>query len=159
MPKGIEHHRTHRLPDELDRLLRAYFHAEMPDPWPRAPGAAPPRRVQPVPPWQRLRGRLALAAAVSFFLVGSFLLTQSFPQVTEGIKHNTSNSGGPEIGRLKRPVTLDRKQTLDELPDSEGPKLKLQEIIPPQESKSGVSFGGKTRDGELILINIGKKKK
>ena len=48
MPKGVEHHRTHHLSDELDGLLRAYFRAAMPDPWPAAPGAAPPRRPGPL---------------------------------------------------------------------------------------------------------------
>src|SRR4051794_23158534 len=74
-----------RLPeDDLDGLLRAYFQAEMPDPWPSFEAPAPrngfvPRRPQP----RRLslwHSRLALAASILLLIAGAlFLLGGSTP--------------------------------------------------------------------------------
>lgn len=76
-----------RRPDHLDDLLRRFFRSEMPDPWPEPPqfSAAPRPQGQPSQPPRRRRwfpqsGRLALAAAISFFLVGYLLLSACFPE-------------------------------------------------------------------------------
>lgn len=64
-------------PDELDGLLREFFRAEMPNPW---PDLAPPeqRAVLTFAPPMRsrtsVRSRLALAASVGLLLTGSLLL-------------------------------------------------------------------------------------
>jgi hypothetical protein len=68
--------------DDLDGLLTAYFHHELPRPWPAAPeveeadnrlrSAAPRRR----PVWS---SRLALAASVALLLAGGWMLSGSFP--------------------------------------------------------------------------------
>jgi hypothetical protein len=72
-----------RRPDDLDELLRRFFWSEMPDPWPAPPQVRATRRAQgqPTAPrrWFRPSSRLALAAAVSFFLVGYLTLAGSFP--------------------------------------------------------------------------------
>ena len=63
------------LPDDLDRLLRAYFRSEVPSPW---PGAPTPATVQPAaaPLSNRLaHSRLVLAASIAALLVGGWLLT------------------------------------------------------------------------------------
>jgi hypothetical protein len=61
-------------PDDLDRLLSAYFRAETPDPWPPAPAAPPP-----APARRPRRGsRLALAAAVALLLGGQLYLAGRF---------------------------------------------------------------------------------
>jgi hypothetical protein len=65
--------------DDLDGLLRAYFKAEMPDPWPsfEAPaprnGVLPLRRPQPhcLNLW---RSRLALAASILLLIAGALFL-------------------------------------------------------------------------------------
>jgi hypothetical protein len=62
-----------RLPDDLDGLLRAFYRAEMPDPWPvlEPPAAAGVAGGPPAPGRRPLaRSRLALAATVSFLLIG-----------------------------------------------------------------------------------------
>jgi hypothetical protein len=65
-------------PDELDGLLRAYFRAQLPDPWPslEAPAALPPRK--PAARRSVFRARLALAASVALLAGGSFLLPRAF---------------------------------------------------------------------------------
>jgi len=63
------------LPDDLDRLLTAYFRSEVPSPWPSLPI---PTTVQPAaaPPSNRLaQSRLVLAASIAGLLIGSWLLT------------------------------------------------------------------------------------
>jgi hypothetical protein len=63
--------------DNLDHLLRAFFRAEMPEPWPDAP--ARPLAFRPARRRGLVRSRLALAASVLLLLVGQWLLAGSFP--------------------------------------------------------------------------------
>src|SRR6266545_6748138 len=68
--------------DDLDSLLRRFFRSEMPKNWPAPPRVAEPPRTQPRRParsWYRWTSRLALAAAVSFFLIGYLTLANLFP--------------------------------------------------------------------------------
>ena len=78
-------HHNGRSPDEgeVDRLLRAFYRAEMPNPWPsfEAPAAAP--AVLPFPPLAArrpllTRSRLALAASVALLVAGLRLLSDKF---------------------------------------------------------------------------------
>lgn len=74
--------------DELDGMLRLYFQAQMPKPWPafRQPAlVAKPNRSSSGLSW---RSRLALAASVAILLVSQIWLARSFhdehrPNVTE----------------------------------------------------------------------------
>lgn len=63
------------FPDDPDRLLRTFFRAEMPVPWPAwqppAVPAGPPRR-------SLLRSRLALAASLLFLISGPLALSGIF---------------------------------------------------------------------------------
>jgi hypothetical protein len=65
---------------ELDVLLRNFFRAEMPDPWPtlKAPVEAtlPPARPMPRR-WTFIRSKLALAASVALLMAGSWYLSGS----------------------------------------------------------------------------------
>jgi hypothetical protein len=70
--------------DNLDNLLRAYFQAEMPNPWPSL--EAPPRRLRVASPrpaaksgGSLLRSRLALAASIALLVSGPLFLAGSFP--------------------------------------------------------------------------------
>jgi len=66
--------------DDLDGLLRSFYKAEMPDPWPSFEAPAPSNGVLPFrrpnqPPRQSLwRSRLALAAAILLLVVGGLFL-------------------------------------------------------------------------------------
>jgi len=64
---------------EVDDILRDYFQAQMPHPWPacRMPSAAPARRVGSF--WSRYTGRLALAASVAVLVGGYLTLANYFP--------------------------------------------------------------------------------
>lgn len=72
--------------DDLDGLLRGFFRSEMPDPWPAPPVLPLPleRGTKPAVSrrWFRHGGRFALAAGVSFFLLGYLALTSAFPRHT-----------------------------------------------------------------------------
>ena len=69
-----------RPPDEIDGLLRAFFRAEVPDPWPvlKPPAAAETpavlRRIRRRP-WTMMRSRLALAASIALLLIGCWFLS------------------------------------------------------------------------------------
>jgi hypothetical protein len=68
-------------PDDLDRMLRAFYKAEMPHPWPVAPTNSP-RTVLPFhkPTARRplFRARLALAASVALIASGALLIPRLF---------------------------------------------------------------------------------
>jgi hypothetical protein len=64
-------------PDDLDGLLRAFYQAEMPHPW---PDLHPPARTILPPPqvsfWHRIsRSHLALAASIALLIAGMLLLS------------------------------------------------------------------------------------
>src|SRR3954453_16117316 len=64
--------------DDLDGLLRAFYRAQMPSPWPalKAPPQSPARRPTPGPrAWPLLRSRLALAASVALLVLASLLFS------------------------------------------------------------------------------------
>jgi hypothetical protein len=66
--------------DNLDNLLRAFFQAEMPNPWPSMESPTPRLRIGPpakpdVPPGRTLvRSRLALAASVALLIAAPWFL-------------------------------------------------------------------------------------
>jgi hypothetical protein len=62
-------------PDNLDRILTAYFRSEVPSPWPSLPT---PGTIQPAAVVRNHRlsqSRLMLAASILALLLGSWLLT------------------------------------------------------------------------------------
>jgi hypothetical protein len=65
--------------DDLDGLLRAYFKAEMPDPWPSFEAPAPRNGVLPLrgaktSRFTLWRSRLALAASILLLIAGALFL-------------------------------------------------------------------------------------
>jgi hypothetical protein len=114
--------RADRPGDELDGLLRAFFKAEMPHPWPKAPlpplngqlnghGVLPFARPErpTVPPW-RLTSQVALAASLGGLLLGTVLLSGQFhgPQPAD-----------PKIGEGAGSTEVPKKilQSLEQPPD------------------------------------------
>jgi hypothetical protein len=87
--------------DGLDRLLRAFFRAELPDPWPafEAPADEPPALL-PLRPAGRaslFRSRLALAASVALLLAGPWMLAGRF-----GHERHAAPGVGPFDGNARR---------------------------------------------------------
>jgi hypothetical protein len=90
----------------LDGFLRAFFRAEMPDPWP----AFQPPAAQAEEPRRRsrrerslFRSRLALAAAILFFLIGPLYLAGTFtePPAREPVDQPTGVATNPVPGAPK----------------------------------------------------------
>jgi hypothetical protein len=77
----VDPHSLGRPADDLDGLLRSFFQAELPDPWPvlRPPvtPAAPPARSRGRR-WGSFRSRFALAASVGLLVVGQLFLSSAF---------------------------------------------------------------------------------
>src|SRR5262249_3129609 len=164
--------RFHRSPDGLDGLLRDFFHAELPNPWPRAPGAAPPPRRALPSPWLRFRRRFALAAAVGFFLVGALLLTRGFPEVKQPAVSGPDppiSPFGDTANKGKRPHNIDPVKTLEQQPDFKPQKLEPLDLPPhkgsgrpkvlPLETRPDRSrtFGLQQPDRTLIVVGVWEK--
>ena len=70
--------------DELEGMLRSFFRAEVPDPWPMMKAPAEPVVVKLPKPrrstWLRIGPRLAIAASVAFLLLGYLALGSIFPK-------------------------------------------------------------------------------
>ncbi len=105
----------------VDELLRTFFRREMPDPWPQLdlPSAESLPILNQRP--RRWPVRLALAAAIAFFLASYFLLASWFPSQNGAatgpdsqfiIGHRPKLNPAP--APLEPPVLL---------PDGRGPKV------------------------------------
>jgi hypothetical protein len=82
--------------DELDGMLRAYYRAELPNPWPSLEVPAARNDILPMRPAARrfpmLRSRLALAACVAFLVAGPLALSAYFNGGNTGISDNTGTN-------------------------------------------------------------------
>ena len=130
--------------DHMDDLLRGYFRAEMPDPWPAlaAPAPAtiqlPPSR--PIPSrqrWFRIGARLALAASIGFILVAYLALARNFPEVNNnrsGLTPATKDIGTKLPAVPTRVKTPRGQEALlwEDNSDSERIIIKLEMIHPPK---------------------------
>lgn len=115
--------------DEIDGLLRAFFRAELPHPWPamKAPAAPQTAPVPSSPPHPALwRSRLALAASVALLALGSLFVPGQSPRQPQG----------PATPRLSGPGSAKREKvksslSLEQAPD--GPtKIKVEvQYLPP----------------------------
>jgi hypothetical protein len=78
--------------DNLDTLLRAFYQAEMPDPWPSLEAPAPSPRLLPVRPAKKpgrnlVRSRLALAASIALLVSGSLFLSGNLREEAGPVGH------------------------------------------------------------------------
>jgi hypothetical protein len=100
-------HRQDRSPegDDVDQLLRAFYRAEMPDPWPsfEAPADAPTVLPFSAPGARRAmfgRSRLALAASVALLIGGLWFVSGKF--VSEPApRHDDLRYSDPEATRTQ----------------------------------------------------------
>jgi hypothetical protein len=85
-----------RYPGDIDGLLRRYFQAEMPQPWPVAPEPAGPAAPVSARPHLLFRSRFALAASLLLLLFGHLCLSGRF---SESLPTGTEGPGKTEAGR------------------------------------------------------------
>ena len=120
-------------PEEIDGLLRAFFRAELPRPWPamKAPAVPPTAPARPAPPRQALwRSRLALAASVGLLALGSLWLPGQAPtEPTAPALPTVSN--GEATRRGVAPDNVKSSLSLEQTKD--GPtKIKVEvQYLPP----------------------------
>ena len=112
--------------DDLDTLLRAYFRAEMPDPWPswEAPLGQP--AVVPLRPESGRRplsrSRIALAASVALLVAGPLLLSGKFTdQPAKPADANFKDTSADTRGRLgsrykmRNELSVEKDETFDKI--------------------------------------------
>ena len=93
--------------DELDGLLRAFYKAELPNPWPAPQVPGPRNDILPLrsapPRFAMLRTRLALAACVAFFVAGPLFLSSYFNPANTETAATTEPApiGGEKAQRVK----------------------------------------------------------
>ena len=95
-------------PGEIDGLLRRFFRAEMPDPWPAAPATRVPVSVPVTRPTRPLlRSRFALAASLLLLLVGHLSLSGRF---ADNVPNAADSAGAKEAAHHDASGTLPRPQ-------------------------------------------------
>lgn len=94
--------------DDVDDLLRAYFHAEMPHPWPTMPlkaSTTAPKRDTPTDQRHSSRNsRLTLAASLASLLLGCLLLTNAFRERAQTAANVGDFTARPGVGFDQSPV-------------------------------------------------------
>ncbi len=102
-------------PDDFDALLRAYFVAEVPDPWPAPPrvGEARLEVVRASAGRGLLRSRLALAASVAVLLTGTLVLPWRTPAGDRPGDHPTLSPGEARRQRPGEPLGLPKDRPAD----------------------------------------------
>lgn len=93
-PSSTGSGRFDRPPENIDGLLRAFFQAEVPSPWPEmtAPVSAAAATAPAKPRVRSLvRSRLALAASIALLAIGPWLVAGKFQTVRK-------TDPGPGVG-------------------------------------------------------------
>ena len=122
--------------DEIDGLLRAFYRAQVPHPWPalKAP-AAPPRTtpVRPAPSRPPLwRSRFALAASVALLALSSLFLPGKAPRAPQSPARPSIGPGSAQRNKLP-PVAPDNVKSslwLEQGPDGTKIKVKVPYLPP-----------------------------
>jgi hypothetical protein len=114
--------------DEIDGLLRAFYRAQVPHPWPawKAPAAGP--RTVPVLPAPRpalWRSRFALAASVALLALSSLFLPGKAPREPQSPTRPGISSGSAKREKVKSSLSLEQPK--------DGPtkiKVEAYELLP-----------------------------
>jgi hypothetical protein len=123
-----------RVPHGLDRLLRDFFRAELPAPWPvlKPPEARPDRPTVAGPRrWSALGRRLVLAASVAFLLVGYLVLARAFPGTAGGSGLHL-DPAGPIGSKITLPGKGNPLQQVVPLPASKADPQGGTRLAPPR---------------------------
>jgi hypothetical protein len=115
--------------DDLDGLLRAFFRAQMPHPWPSprvsrfrtTPATTLTSSRRPVN-----RSRWALAASVGLLLLGSLLLPGRF---THDVKPDSSSTGA-HIGSNDLRRQMEKEHRIKQFEDRNKPQLDAPDLPP-----------------------------
>lgn len=107
--------RSGGAPDDLEGLLRDFFHSEMPEPWPtmKAPVSLRKTAAPASSRWAPVRSRLALAASVGLLMVGSWTLSSKLPNYNPGTADATTQSGSGKASRPDFKLGASKKITVE----------------------------------------------
>jgi hypothetical protein len=116
--------------EDVDRRLRAFFRAQMPDPWPSLEASAPrPATIPFAQPPRRgglFRSRLALAASVALLAMGLFAVAEAF----QGRPATPSSASFSEPPKASVPRGPDQTPVIPTGNDKGSPsKLKVNESL------------------------------
>lgn len=110
-PHMLNFRNAGRGPEEVDVLLRSFFRAEMPEPWPTLKAPAEQNFRQATRPvarcWTSARSRMALAASITLLVLGSWCFSAKTPEYALP----TSTGTGTGSGSLDRPYFSGPKGT------------------------------------------------
>jgi hypothetical protein len=110
-------HDRDRLPNDLDGLLRAFFRAQMPQPWPvpKPPATSSVRKERTAAGRRSLvRSRIALAACLLVLLLGQSFVSRMFsdsihPVADDGRGNVEARRHGPPKPRIKESASPVKK--------------------------------------------------
>jgi len=98
-------------PDDVDQLLRTFFHEEVPNPWPAVEPPPRPAR-QGWTRWSLLRSRFTLAASVALLLTAGLLVAGMGPG--NPLPGASSHGPLPRVGKRDHPRTGTRPPILED---------------------------------------------
>jgi hypothetical protein len=104
-------------PDDLDELLRSFFRAEMPAPWPTMKAPASAERASAGPSWwSRSRSRLALAASIALLALASLWMsarTADYATPLPGFNRDLPGDANDKPGRSVRKAVKENETPKD----------------------------------------------
>jgi hypothetical protein len=117
-------------PDEVDGLLRRFFRAQMPSPWPKAPETSEYKTMTPSRSLAVLRFfrpsiRLAVAAAVAALVIGYLALQSWFPD-PKAVNPSAADNDH-QLGSKLPKIKLQEQKS----PTNPGAQLIIVEELPP----------------------------
>jgi hypothetical protein len=98
-------------PEEIDGLLRAFYRAQLPHPWPAWKAPAAPSRTTPVRPAPRpalWRSRFALAASVALLALSSLFLPGKAPREPQSPARPSLGPGSAKRDKVKSSLSLEQ---------------------------------------------------
>jgi hypothetical protein len=118
-----------RSGDDLDGLLRAFYRAEMPHPWPELE----PPAFTSVPSsrlafWRGIkRSHLALAASVALLIGGSLLFSGKLPSISRVTEGPTTANRDPEDNVLHHQEPKQPREIIEVGPDGAALRLEMED--------------------------------
>ncbi len=108
-PPSLDSPARGRSSDDLDGLLSAFFHTELPAFWPGAPVGEEAPAILTRPARSLFRSRLALAASVAFLLGIPWVISDSFNSLTSDVSPAVSLGTGSADRSIKLQTSLQQQ--------------------------------------------------